>query len=80
MLIVLQIKLYQKHNLRILYCHVAVFMEIQPFVSSLWQEQWDKEVHSKLHAIMSQIDDKYYSGCTAETMKLSIIFEWVIHG
>ena len=41
-----------------------VFMKIQPFVSSLWQERWDKEVGNKLHAIMPQIDEKYYSGCT----------------
>ena len=41
-----------------------VFMKIQPFISSLWQERWDKEVGNKLHAIMPQIDDKYYSGCT----------------
>ena len=41
-----------------------VFMKIQPFISSLWQERWDKEVDNKLHAIMPQIDDKYYSGCT----------------
>ena len=41
-----------------------VFIKIQPFVSSLWQERWDKEVGNKLHAIMPQIDDKYYSGCT----------------
>ena len=40
------------------------FMKIQPFVSSLWQERWDKEVNNKLHAIMPQIDEKYYSGCT----------------
>ena len=40
-----------------------VFMKIQPFISSLWQERWDKEVGNKLHAIMPQIDDKYYSGC-----------------
>ena len=39
-----------------------VFMKIQPFISSLWQERWDKEVANKLHAIMPQID-KYYSGC-----------------
>ena len=39
-------------------------MEIQPFISSLWQERWDKEVDNKLHAIMPQIDEKYYSGCT----------------
>ena len=41
-----------------------VFIKIQPFISSLWQERWDKEVGNKLHAIMPQIDDKYYSGCT----------------
>ena len=39
-------------------------LKIQPFISSLWQERWDKEVGNKLHAIMPQIDDKYYSGCT----------------
>ena len=39
------------------------FIKIQPFVSSLWQKRWDKEVGNKLHAIMPQIDDKYYSGC-----------------
>ena len=36
-----------------------VFIKIQPFVSSLWQKRWDKEVGNKLHAIMPQIDDKY---------------------
>ena len=41
-----------------------VFMKIQPFISSLWQERWDKEVDNKLHAIMPQIDEKYHSGCT----------------
>ena len=41
-----------------------VFMKIQPFILSLWQERWDKEVDNKLHAIMPQIDEKYYSGCT----------------
>ena len=41
-----------------------VFMKIQSFVSSLWQERWDKEVDNKLHAIMPQTDEKYYSGCT----------------
>ena len=40
-----------------------VFMKIQPFILSLWQKRWDKEVGYKLHAIMPQIDDKYYSGC-----------------
>ena len=28
------------------------------------QERWDKEGGNKLHAIMPQIDVKYYSGCT----------------
>ena len=41
-----------------------VFMKIQPFVSSLWQERWNKEVSNKLHAIMPQIDEKYHSRCT----------------
>ena len=41
-----------------------VFMKIQLFVSYLWQERLDKEVRNKLHAIMPQIDEKYYSGCT----------------
>ena len=41
-----------------------VFIKIQPFVSSLWQKRWDKEVGNKLQAIMPQIDDKYYAGCT----------------
>ena len=41
-----------------------VFIKIQPFVSSLWHKRWDKEVGNKLHAIIPQIDDKYYSGCT----------------
>ena len=65
MLIVLQKMLYQKHNLHILNSHVQMFfIKIQPFVSSLWQKRWDKEVGNKLHAIMPQIDEKYYSGCT----------------
>ena len=40
-----------------------VIVKIQPFVSSLWQERWKKEVGNKLHAIMPQIDEKYYSCC-----------------
>ena len=44
--------------------YTDVFIKIQPVVSSLCQKRWDKEVGSKLHAIMPQIDDKYYSGCT----------------
>ena len=76
MLIVLQKMLYQKHNLHILNCHVQMFfMKIQPFVSSLWQEHWDKEVGNKLHAIMPQIDEKYYSGCTNRKDKVIIPFE-----
>ena len=39
-------------------------MKIQPFVSSLWQQGCDKEVGNKLHGIMPQIDEKYYSECT----------------
>ena len=31
-----------------------VFIKIKPFVSSLWQKRWDKEVGNKLHAIMPQ--------------------------
>ena len=27
-----------------------VFIKIQPFVLSLWQKRWDKEVGNKLHA------------------------------
>ena len=49
-----------------------VFMKIQPFVSSLWQERWDKEVGNKLHAIMPQIDEKYYSGCTKRKYEVII--------
>ena len=40
-----------------------VFMKIQPFISVFWQERCDEEVGNKLHAIMPQIDEKYYSGC-----------------
>ena len=55
---------------------IDVFIKIQPFISSLWQERWNKEVGNKLHAIMPQIDEKYYSGCTNRKMKLlSIAFE-----
>ena len=45
-------------------CTDVFFMKIQPFISSLWQERWDKEVDIKPHATMPQIDEKYYSGCT----------------
>ena len=49
-----------------------VFIKIQPFVSYLWQKRWDKEVGNKLHAIMPQIDDKYYSGCKNRKDKVII--------
>ena len=45
-------------------CTDIFFIKIQPFISSLWQERWDKQVDNKLHAIVPQIDEKYYSGCT----------------
>ena len=56
-----------------------VFMKIQPFVSSLWQERWDKEVDIKLHAIMPQIDEKYYSGCTNWKDEVIIHRLWIGH-
>ena len=34
-----------------------VFMKIQPFVPSLWQERWEKEVGNKLHGMMPQINE-----------------------
>ena len=37
-----------------------------------WQKRWDKEVDNKLHAIMPQIDDKYYSGCRNRKDKVII--------
>ena len=43
--------------------NITYLLTYQPFISSLWQERWDKEVDNKLHAIMPQIDEKYYSGC-----------------
>ena len=49
-----------------------VFIKIQPFISSLWQERWDKEVGNKLHTIMTQIDEKYYSGCTNRKDEVTI--------
>ena len=61
----------QKHSLKILKFHLQTFfMKIQPFISSLWEERWDKGVDTKLHTIMPQIDNKYYSGCTNRKMKL----------
>ena len=74
MLIALQKMFYQKHHLHILNCHVQMFsMQIQPFVSSLWQERWDKEIGNKLHTIMPKIDKKYYSDVQIENMKLLLI-------
>ena len=64
MLIVLQKMLYQIHNLLVWTAMYRCFMKIQPFVSSLWQERWDKKDGNQLHVFMPQIDDKYYSGCT----------------
>ena len=66
LLIVQQKMIYQKHSLIILNLHIQTdfLMKIQPFISSLWQERWDEEVDNKLHAIMPQIAEKYYSGCT----------------
>ena len=41
----------------------AGLMKIQPLVSFLWHEQLDKGVGNKMHVIVPQVDDKYYSGC-----------------
>ena len=78
MLNVLQKMLYQKHNLHILNSHVQMFfIKIQPFVSSLWQKRWDKEVDNKLHAIMPQSITR---DAQIENMKLLLIaFAKVIH-
>ena len=56
-----------------------VFIKIQPFVSSLWQKRWDKEVGNKLHAIMPQIGEKYYSGCTNKKDDVIIKRLWKGH-
>ena len=61
----------QPENFEVTY--TDVFMKIEPFISSLWQERWDEEVDNKLHTIMPQIDEKYYSGCTNKKMKLLLI-------
>ena len=53
MLIVQRKMLYQKHSLRNLNFRVQMFFYENPaIISSLWQEQWDKELDNKLHAIM----------------------------
>ena len=39
------------------------FSKIHSFVSSSWQERWDKEVNNKLHSIMPSVNESYYSGC-----------------
>ena len=61
MLTVQQKMLYQKQERISMYKR---FYEIQPSISSLWQERWDKEVDNKLHAIIPQFNEKYYSGYT----------------
>ena len=63
MLIVQQKMLYQKHSLRNFNFHVQTFLWKSSLLSHLCG-RWDKEVGNKLHAIMPQIDEKYYSGCT----------------
>ena len=67
--------LYQKHSLRILNFHVQAFflMKIQPFISFLWHERWDEAVDNQLHDIIPQIDEKYYSECKIQKMKLLLI-------
>ena len=49
------------------------FIKIPPFVSSLWQKRWDKEVGNKLHAIMPQIDESITRDAQIEKMKLLLI-------
>ena len=48
----------------IIVSYMHVFYKIQCNFLLWRQERWDKEVGNKLHAIMPQIDEKYYSGCT----------------
>ena len=67
----------QPENFEVPYSYV--FMKIQPFISSLWQERWDEEVDNKLHAIMPQIDEKYYSGCTNRKDEIIINRLWIGH-
>ena len=65
MLIVQQKMLYQKHSLRILNFHVQTFLWKSSLLSHLCGRNGGiKRFGNKLHAIMPQIDDKYYSGCT----------------
>ena len=64
MLIVLQKMLYQKHNLHILNSHVQMFLLRSSLLSHLCGINGGIEVGNKLHAIVPQIDEKYYSGCT----------------
>ena len=53
-----------------------VSIKIQPFVSSLWQTRWDKEVGNKLHAIMPQLMTSITRDAQIEKMTLlSIAFE-----
>ena len=48
-----------------------VFMKIQPFVSSLWQERWNKEVGNKLHGpkLMRSIT-RDYSGVIINRLRI----------
>ena len=69
MLIVLQKMLYQKHNLHILNYHVQMFLLRSSLLSHLYGRNGGIK---RLHAIMPQIDDKYYSGCT--NRKYEVIF------
>ena len=59
--VLLQKMRYQEHNLHILNCHVQMFLWRFNHLSHLCGRI---EVGNKLHAIMPQIDEKYYSGCT----------------
>ena len=49
-----------------------VFIKILPLISSLWQERWDKGEYNKLHAIILQIDEKNYSGCSNKKYEVII--------
>ena len=55
------------------------FMKIQPFVSSSWQERWDKEMGNKVHAFMLQINERYCSWCTDRKGEANINHLWIGH-
>ena len=61
MLIVQQKMLFQKHSLRNLNFHVQTFLWKSSLLSHLCGRNGGIR---RLHAIMPQIDEKYYSGCT----------------